>query len=342
MDVKLDKVYEVNQVAVCGYPGGSHRPRDTWVFESLAGGSWKVLQTYKYDDWTVGNCFADKRYKKALQIPKSRIVAAQEFRVRSTSYWTNNHMLMFNWGIWGCEGKCSSGGEATLNVDKIVVSVVDQHVGLADIIELLLAQQMATAQTAVQAAYLALAQGSREELDGGSCEAGTPDNVFTRDKMNAFGWSASSTCGGIGGNPKHLSDNTKRTSTSSWTSYGFQQRCCGTCWIEVDFKSDHYTFCAFGLFGYPGGSHKPNNKWAIQGYAAGTWRNLVTENSNSRWVTNVGSNGGGTWPIQEQHHMAVDAGMGTVPVTKVRIIGSSFTNAHMLAFNFAGFGHKKK
>lgn len=335
MDVKLDQVYEVTKMAICGYPGGSHRPSNSWVFEGLVEGSWKVLRQNRYEDFTTGNCFPNKQYKKELRLPQSGIVQSRNFRVRSTSGWTNQHMLIFNFGIWGCEGTCGAGGIATMNVAKIAISVTEQHVGLSEIINLLLAQQIATSQIAVQAGYLAVAQGSREELASGTCS--TAENVMTADKRAKWGWTASATCGGIGGNPRNIADEINRQTTSGWPTYGFQQKCCGNCHIEIDFKSDHYIFCSFGIFGYPGGSHKPNGAWSVQGYASGEWKNLMKQSNNQKWA----ADNSGSWPIKDSKMMLVDPGMDEVPVTKLRILGNSFTNGHMLVFNFAGIGFKK-
>ena len=338
MDVQLDKVYEVHKQAVCGYPGGSHRPSGSWVFEAKVGNAWKVLDTYQYNEWTVGNCYAGRNYQTELKIPAQKVVASREFRVRSTSGWTNNHMLMFNWGIWGCEGACSSGGSSTMNINRVAISVVEQRVGLTEIINLLLAQQIATAQIAVQAGFLALAQGAPDApLNSLNCDS-SPSNVITSDKRNSWAWTASRRCGGIGGHPRNIADNVRRTTSSGWTSYGFQQNCCGNadCYIDIDFQGDQYQFCSFGMFGYPGGSHKPNNRWYIQGWSDGSWKTLATQQDNSKWVTGAQ----GSFPAAKNKYIFVDNDMEKVLVSKLRIKANGFTNSHMLAFNFEAHGEK--
>ena len=96
-------------------------------------------------------------------------------------------------------------------------------------------------------------------------------NKSTIDRFAFSGYPNSAT----GGNPKFVADEINRTTSSGWTSYGYQtiQDSNQFASLNVDCL-EPYRVTHFAVSGYPNGSHKPTGNWNLQG-----------SNDNSSWTT---------------------------------------------------------
>jgi len=128
-----------------------------------------------------------------------------------------------------------------------------------------------------------------------------------------------------GGDPKFVADKVNITVPGNWPNNCIQSNSATTHWLKVDFGQKH-VISAFGVFGYPGGSHKPSGTWSFQG-----------SNDDANWVT-VWSGDTSLWPVGV-------AGSYPPPFTNqvtspgayryYRVIADGWTNGYMLMCNLA-------
>ena len=96
-------------------------------------------------------------------------------------------------------------------------------------------------------------------------------NTTTMDRFTFTGYPNNN----IGGVPKYVANEINHTSSSGWTSYGYQtvQDSNQFASLNVDCL-EQYRVTHFAVSGYPNGSHKPTSNWNLQG-----------SNDNSSWTT---------------------------------------------------------
>ncbi|MSQ84981.1 MAG: hypothetical protein EXR77_19260 [Myxococcales bacterium] len=128
-----------------------------------------------------------------------------------------------------------------------------------------------------------------------------------------------------GGDPKNVADKFNLLSSSSWATYCIQSNSSTTHWLKVDYGAPR-VIEAFGVAGYPGGSHKPVSQWQLQGSNNNSNWTAVWAGDTSLWT----ADGNGSYPPKV-----------TIPVSSpgayryYRIYADNWTNGHLLVCNWA-------
>jgi hypothetical protein len=128
-----------------------------------------------------------------------------------------------------------------------------------------------------------------------------------------------------GGSPSYVADRYNITDTSVWTSHCIQTNGSGTHWLKVDFTTPR-TIAAFGVGGYPGGSHQPSSTWRLEGSPNDSNWTVVWSGAAANWLADAG----GSYPPRITN---VVQSIGSYRY--YRVIGDSWTNGYMLMCNLA-------
>ncbi len=128
-----------------------------------------------------------------------------------------------------------------------------------------------------------------------------------------------------GGDPKFTADKYNLTTSSGWPSYCIQTSGSSNHWLKVDFGAPR-VIEAFGVAGYPGGSHKPSGIWQLQGSNDNSKWTTVWAGDTSLWT----ADGNGSYPPKN-----------TIPITSpgayryYQIYADTWTNGYLLVCNWA-------
>ncbi len=156
---------------------------------------------------------------------------------------------------------------------------------------------------------------------------GRPENnILTLKNQNHFTFSVPNI---YGGNPKYVADEQQDLTGANWVNFVVATKVDsnGIAYIQVDLKKP-YIIRAFAVTGYPGGSHKPNGEFYLEGSNnAQNWK-MVGIGKPSQWLAP------GTFPFKKEQ---IVPAIYPNSYRYYRVIARGWTNGHMVIYNWGLF-----